>query len=1099
MPVALMASPNVSRSPYHAAATATAADGHGHHALGHVGHGHGHAGHLPSRSPPIPDYRLPSTLATPTGPIPEMQPDVLAALLSARPRSYPGALELPPSERYPVLVLDLRPHSAFLAGHIVGAVNLCLPTTLLRRKGYDMDKVIAGAPDADRASLARWDRVRHIVLYDATCPLAATTAAAVRAPVKGLAESPIPHVAAKLHASPATVHCLYGGYDAFARAYPKLAVCPSPPAPPEADAAVAAAAADEDAGGPVIDGPVTAAITRPSQPPRSTSVPSLQLGGSLAAAARGPGPPAAAAHSASPVFARRDSGIPPLTLPPGLGIATVRRAINFGGAPTSTSSHIVAPGGASPSTPSTGSSSSSSGLGSPAKSVLRMMLPHHSVHREQIHPHHPHHHHHHHHQLAHQRLTGAAPGAPPAAPVPASSAAPSFAPSCLNGPIALPPSAAPAPTQQQQPPQQQQQQPPRQQQSWPVQPEQPAAVACTAAAAPPSGPGFLAKRRPGTAPVATGLAARRGPVLRLNLAQVNAACPPVFSFKTRFQLLSSVTPRELSAHAPRWLRDLFATGGIISELQSKFLNIKLSEPPPPTNLVTAKNRYYNVFPYEHNRVRLAGRPRDLSPADQRSDYINASLITPPYTTDTFIATQAPLPDTMGDFWTMVYGEDVGVVINLAPESEIAADKAIKYWPEAGEVQVLDAMQVHHVPGAREERFEYGIIRRHLAVTPLAGSAAAAAGADASAAAPAKRVVHISFEDWDDGEAPSVDSVLYLLRLVNSMRPAGSASAPLPPVVVHCSAGCGRTGTYIALHALLQLLSGAAAGARTFLTPPTLARSPPSWSGAPASTGSSPTEAMDVDVDPSAVALAAQLVVEDPIPHLVRQLRIQRMMMVQNTKQFMFIYEALVHLVQTAMPRCVFPPAIGRAAGCAACIDDAAAAAAVVAPPRSSSASGSPMTGISPAAAAATIEPPAAAPAPALVPPRLVRAPSATTTPRPSGESSSPPTTTFHRPARPPLRLPPTSSTANSAALAAAASVAAGIPPGWTTHAHMGSHLVRSRSPTRGMLGEPSPGASSPAAAACSPSAAATVRPMSPPCHRRRGSSQPMFVALVSST
>ncbi|ORZ38116.1 protein-tyrosine phosphatase-like protein [Catenaria anguillulae PL171] len=405
--------------------------------------------------------------------------------------------------------------------------------------------------------------------------------------------------------------------------------------------------------------------------------------------------------------------------------------------------------------------------------------------------------------------------------------------------------------------------------------------------------GASSSRPPGT-PTGPPTARRSGPpALRLNLSQVNKSAPPVFSFKTKFRQLSSVSPNGLSAHAPEWLKSLVATGGIISELQAKFLDIKLSEPPPPTNCVTSKNRYYNVFPFDHNRVRLPHRSPNLSPAEPESDYINASRIHPPYTTDEFIATQAPLPDTMGDFWSMVHGEHATVILNLAPESEIQVSKAIKYWPDRGEhLQLAGDRDPETGAGGEEDRFEYGIKRRWLRVWRDTEPARAFT------------VAHISFEDWDDGDAPSVDSVMYLLRLVSGQQHPGSPLAlqegaiGLPPfhatcpgpTIVHCSAGCGRTGTYIAMHSLLQLLARA-------LQPPVA--TPGSSGNVPTSSVSSPAPLVP---RPESIAAARELISHDPIPALVRNLRAQRMMMVQSSKQFMFIYEAMIAIIQSVKPK-----------------------------------------------------------------------------------------------------------------------------------------------------------------------------------------------------
>ncbi|KNE62720.1 hypothetical protein AMAG_07907 [Allomyces macrogynus ATCC 38327] len=359
-----------------------------------------------------------------------------------------------------------------------------------------------------------------------------------------------------------------------------------------------------------------------------------------------------------------------------------------------------------------------------------------------------------------------------------------------------------------------------------------------------------------------------------------------------------------------------------------------------------KNRYCNVYPFEYNRVKLQRRaglaakgatppppevadkdpdamdvdvvpapvPAAAPPTDGPSDYINASLIYPlflrernwrfrqqrtgrPYLgnpdctrvpahvvrTDstssladgrtptvtstgsgcTFIATQAPLPHTTRDFWDMVYDHGVRVVVNLAPETEIQAAKAHKYWPDT--TMHVDNLTVALVA---ESRRPFGIVVRHLAVAVAHGDPA-----------PPLQITHVSFEEWPDGDAPSVDALVTLLECVNDAQDRAGANAP---VVVHCSAGCGRTGTFIAMHALARLVAAAraeltaASDARAVLRAAAALASAPACSRYP--------------------ALQA-LMADDPVPRVVTQLRAQRVMMVQTAKQYMFLYELFLAMLQ----------------------------------------------------------------------------------------------------------------------------------------------------------------------------------------------------------
>ncbi|KAJ2782012.1 tyrosine protein phosphatase 1 [Coemansia javaensis] len=188
------------------------------------------------------------------------------------------------------------------------------------------------------------------------------------------------------------------------------------------------------------------------------------------------------------------------------------------------------------------------------------------------------------------------------------------------------------------------------------------------------------------------------------------------------------------------------------------------------------NRYADMLPFNHNRVRLQGK----------HDYINASHIALPEQVGRarYIATQGPLPHTVGDFWRMVWEQRAPAVVMLARTHEARRKKCEAYWPPAvgralnapGDVSVT-LLSEAPLDGCDD------VVVRRLELRPRAG--------------PPRTVTQLHFTAWPDEGVPA--SPLPLLALIAELHRL-AAPAPDAPVVVHCSAGVGRTGTFIVLDA-----------------------------------------------------------------------------------------------------------------------------------------------------------------------------------------------------------------------------------------------------------------------------------------------------------
>ncbi|XP_034178249.2 uncharacterized protein LOC117603333 [Osmia lignaria lignaria] len=181
----------------------------------------------------------------------------------------------------------------------------------------------------------------------------------------------------------------------------------------------------------------------------------------------------------------------------------------------------------------------------------------------------------------------------------------------------------------------------------------------------------------------------------------------------------------------------------------------------------SKNRYGDLIAYDENRVIL-----DKLPDDPFSDYINASYIKSYKTEKCYIATQGPKPNTVIDFWRMIWQEEVLVICMLANITEGGKVKCEQYWPDIGKKKKYGEIIVFN---ARHTVFaDFTFRTLHV-----------------SCGDEARKIEHLHYTTWPDHGVPlSTHSVATYLKKVLA-TPTGSG-----PMVVHCSAGAGRTGTII---------------------------------------------------------------------------------------------------------------------------------------------------------------------------------------------------------------------------------------------------------------------------------------------------------------
>ncbi|XP_075997691.1 protein tyrosine phosphatase receptor type Fa isoform X4 [Genypterus blacodes] len=189
-----------------------------------------------------------------------------------------------------------------------------------------------------------------------------------------------------------------------------------------------------------------------------------------------------------------------------------------------------------------------------------------------------------------------------------------------------------------------------------------------------------------------------------------------------------------------------------------------------------KNRYANVIAYDHSRVILTaveGVPG--------SDYINANYIDGYRKQNAYIATQGPLPETVSDFWRMVWEQRTCTIIMMTRLEEKSRVKCDQYWPSRGtetygmiQVTMLDTVELASYSVRTFALFKNGFCEK-------------------------RKLRQLQFMAWPDHGVPEYPTpTLGFLRRVEACNPSDAG-----PMVVHCSAGVGRTGCFIIIEAMLE--------------------------------------------------------------------------------------------------------------------------------------------------------------------------------------------------------------------------------------------------------------------------------------------------------
>ncbi|XP_052775337.1 receptor-type tyrosine-protein phosphatase T-like isoform X2 [Mya arenaria] len=187
-----------------------------------------------------------------------------------------------------------------------------------------------------------------------------------------------------------------------------------------------------------------------------------------------------------------------------------------------------------------------------------------------------------------------------------------------------------------------------------------------------------------------------------------------------------------------------------------------------------KNRYADIIAYDHSRVVL-----NQLPHDPHSDYVNANYIDGYNCKKAYIASQGPNKAMLADFWRMVWQEKVTKIVMLTNLVETCKKKCEQYWPSEGS-QVYGEVTVESLDTA--EYTDYIIRTFTISVARIS-----------------RIIKQFHFLSWTDHGAPTYPTTLLNFRRKVQQYNSDSMS----PILVHCSAGIGRSGTYIAVDYLLQ--------------------------------------------------------------------------------------------------------------------------------------------------------------------------------------------------------------------------------------------------------------------------------------------------------
>ncbi|CAH1243397.1 PTPRM [Branchiostoma lanceolatum] len=198
----------------------------------------------------------------------------------------------------------------------------------------------------------------------------------------------------------------------------------------------------------------------------------------------------------------------------------------------------------------------------------------------------------------------------------------------------------------------------------------------------------------------------------------------------------------------------------------------------------AKNRYKNIVSYDHSRVILQDQP-----SRPNSDYINASYIDGYDKVKAFVACQGPKQDTSRDMWRMVWQEGTACIVMVTNLVENGRAKCERYWPEENNEYENNVQTYGDITVTAEK------------VSTMADYALRLLQIQKAGVDEVREVLHFQYTSWPDYGVPKhPTSTINFVKRVKASIPRGAG-----PTIVHCSAGVGRSGTFITIAAMLDMI------------------------------------------------------------------------------------------------------------------------------------------------------------------------------------------------------------------------------------------------------------------------------------------------------
>ncbi len=221
---------------------------------------------------------------------------------------------------------------------------------------------------------------------------------------------------------------------------------------------------------------------------------------------------------------------------------------------------------------------------------------------------------------------------------------------------------------------------------------------------------------------------------------------------------------------------------ITEDIEHKQTCIKIS------NTKTKLNRHNDILPYKYNRVTTNNE------IPNENNYINASLIEGPFKTDKnlFIATQGPLSGTLFSFWSMVIFHKINLIIMLSNIIEEGREKSECYWPIDKEKDLI-------LQNENNEKISISLINEKIEIQDSLLIRTLKINEE-------KEITQIHILCWNDHDIIK-DELLFkkiLNFLINNIND-NRINFPDIPILIHCSAGVGRTGTFIAIYQIIKCL------------------------------------------------------------------------------------------------------------------------------------------------------------------------------------------------------------------------------------------------------------------------------------------------------